>query len=95
MKYKENIDYELIPSSTDDDHWNVRFLTGDYVETVIAYGKISLEGNGVGDTDTRMSFNLEIVNTPDPDLTDKNEDFQSYAGDILLSIISESLERPK
>ena len=49
MKYKENIDYELIPSSTDDDHWNVRFLTGDYVETVIAYGKISLEGNGVGD----------------------------------------------
>lgn len=92
--YKENIDYELTPSSTDNDHWNVRFLTGNYVETVIAYGKISLEGD-IGDTDPRMSFNLEIVNTPDPDLTENDEDFQRYAGDILISIISETLERPK
>jgi len=92
MNHKENIDYELIPSSTDDNHWNVRFLTGDYIETVIAYGKIALEGDGLDETDTRMTFNLEIVETPDQDLTEDNEEFQRYAGDILISIISESLE---
>ena len=29
---KENVDYELIPCIV-DDRWNVRILTGDFVET--------------------------------------------------------------
>ena len=43
---KENIDYELI-SPQDDPHeqaWHIRILTGDYVETVLAFGNISLDG---------------------------------------------------
>ena len=34
---KENKDYELILGEDTSENWNVRILTGDFVETVIEY----------------------------------------------------------
>ena len=38
---KENKDYELILSEDTTENWNVRILTGDFVETVIEYKAIA------------------------------------------------------
>ena len=36
---KENKDYELIPD--EGDSWQVRILTGDFIETVVQFNTIS------------------------------------------------------
>jgi len=91
MMYEENIDYELVPSSNDEDHWNVRILTGDYVESVVAFGHIELK-DSIGDQSSQMSFNFDLIFSPDSELTVEQIEFQSYAGDLLMSIIESSLE---
>ena len=40
MQYIENKDYEFIPGSHDD--WKIRFLSGDFIESVIKFGTIRM-----------------------------------------------------
>ena len=90
---KENVDYELVPSENHDDQaWNVRLLNGDYVETIIQYGAIKLIGENQEEEDAaEMSFNFDIVSSPDPDLSTKNVDLQNYVGEVLLDIIEQAI----
>jgi hypothetical protein len=90
---KENVDYELVPSENHDDQaWNVRFLSGDYTETVIQYGAIKLIGeNQEKDDATEMSFNFDVVSSPDPDLSASDISLQNHAGDVLLDIIEQAI----
>ena len=83
----ENKDYQLTISDQ-DDHWNIRILNGDYVETVFKFGSIA-----VNEDNESMTFNLDIVSSPDADLTVDDIDFQKYCGNILQSIIINALER--
>lgn len=76
----ENIDYELVP--TDEDRWHVRLLTGDFVETVLQFGTIRFDG----DTET-LRWNMEIISSPDPDLTTNDLTFQEHCGNILQNIM--------
>ena len=82
---KENKDYELTPSDT-DDAWHVRILTGDYVETVVKFGSISF--NEVAD---HLSFNFTIVSSPDI-ITEDDKNLQEYCARILEDIIEKGIE---
>ena len=50
-------DYELVPSAEDEQAWNVRILKGDYTETVLRFGTISINEVGQG----IMNFNFFVV----------------------------------
>ena len=79
-------DYELVPSDEDEQAWNVRLLTGMFIETVLRFGAISLNEEGI------MSFNFHIVSSPDPNLTTESVELQEYAGDLLQAIIRDGME---
>ena len=81
-------DYELIPDPDDHELWNVRVLSGDYCETVLKFGAISINEAGEG----VMTFNFDVVSSPDPDLTVDNVELQEYAGDLLQAIIRDGIE---
>ena len=90
MKHKENETYELIPSPEHEQAWNVRILEGLYNETIIQYGAISFnEHNGEEET---LSFNFEVIESPDEDLSESDEDLQEFAGKLLEYIIVQAIE---
>lgn len=84
----ENEDYELIPN--ENDGWDIRILKGDYVETVFTFGKIVVMENEEG-----LTFDFEIVSTPDPDLTPEIFGLQKYAGSVLYDIITRSVNEER
>lgn len=88
---KENVDYELVPSD-EDEAWSVRILTGDYTETVIQFGAIRLNGEDFEDDATQMTFNFQVISTPDDSVTEENVGLQSFAGDILLSVLESAIK---
>jgi len=80
---KENEDYELITHDTLTDAWAVRFKKGDFVESVIAIGAVAF--NEVKD---HWSFNFEIIETPDPDIVNKdNVELQQHVARTIEAII--------
>jgi|TARA_R110000823_G_scaffold296728_2_gene416740 hypothetical protein len=89
----ENIDYQMIPSAVDDAHWNIRFLKGEFVETVFAFDKITVhEGNNDG----FLKYTFDILFTPDQDLTKENSGLQEAVGMVLYSLIEEgSNDKPR
>jgi len=77
----ENIHYELIPADDENTQaWDVRFLEGPFVETVIRYGNIAFE-------EDCLKFNFMIQSTPDSTLDEDNVDLQNFAADVLESIL--------
>jgi hypothetical protein len=84
----ENKHYELIPG--DDNKWNVRILEGPYTETVIQYGTLIPTDAG------KLNWGMNIIETPDPDLTRDDEEFQAWCGAILSTILeNEHLQSKK
>lgn len=88
MKHKENKTYQFVPGDHDDQQWLVRFLEGEFAETVIQYGAISVNEESEG----MMTFNFIISSSPDSELTAENVDLQLYAGDVLQEIIRDAIE---
>ena len=85
-KLSEGVHYEIIPQSDDTRGWDVRLLE-EYPETVIRYGKVAFDGKR-----DALTFNYEIVSSPDPDLkVETNLTFQEYCGRILSNIIEQSI----
>jgi hypothetical protein len=84
MQYIENKDYEFIPGNNDD--WQIRFLTGDFIESVIQYGTIRMEDG------EQMTFDFHVETSPDKTLNSENEELQKHAGDVLISIIEDAIE---
>jgi hypothetical protein len=90
--FVENKDYELIPA--DNDFWQVRFLTGDFVETVIQYGSIRLDGKNVEkEDDVKITFSFDIVSTPDDTLTTDDIDLQIHCGNVLSEILKNAFDK--
>ena len=77
---QENVDYELIPG--DGEHWHIRVKQGDYIESVISFGKISIDENS-----DQLRFDFNLIFTPDPDLTVEDLTLQQYCGRILTSLL--------
>ncbi len=88
MSLVELKDYELVPAEEDEQAWAVRVLSGDYVESVLRFGTISMNRVEEG----VLTFDFAIVSSPDPDLTTENVDLQEYAGDLLQAIIRDGIE---
>ena len=85
-KLSEGVHYEIIPQTDDTRGWDVRLLE-EYPETVIRYGNVAFDGKR-----DALTFNYEIVSSPDPDLeVETNLTFQEYCGRILSSIIDKSI----
>ena len=85
-KLSEGIHYEIIPQTDDTRGWDVRLLE-EYPETIIRYGNVAFDGKR-----DALTFNYEIVSSPDPDLEiENNLTFQEYCGKILSSIIDKSI----
>tara|TARA_R110000868_G_scaffold97730_5_gene268873 strand:+ start:753 stop:1034 length:282 start_codon:yes stop_codon:yes gene_type:complete len=78
----ENVDYQMIPDVTDKDHWNIRILKGEFVETVFAFDKITFD-----EKDDKLKFTFNISFTPDPELDIHNNGLQLCAGKILYNLI--------
>ena len=87
MNLIENQHYEIIPDGTDDKAWNVRVLSGPYTETVIKYGVVKFNGE-----DKDMTFNFDIIYTPDTDLKKEDVDLQVFAGTMLHEIMTRDLK---
>ena len=85
-KLSEGIHYEIIPQTDDTRGWDVRLLE-EYPETVIRYGNVAFDGKR-----DALTFNYEIVSSPDPDLEVETDlTFQEYCGRILSNIIEQSI----
>ena len=85
-KLSEGVHYEIIPQTDDTRGWDVRLLE-EYPETIIRYGNVAFDGKR-----DALTFNYEIVSSPDPDLEiENNLTFQDYCGKILSSIIDKSI----
>jgi hypothetical protein len=78
----ENEDYELITVDHIVDTWAVRYLKGDFVETVITIGSVAF--NEVKD---HWGFNFDVVETPDPENTVENEKLQEHVARTIEAII--------
>ena len=88
-KYIENVDYELVPDSENQDSWSIRILKGDFEETVIQFGNIGIDNRN---DEGIMTFNYHLKYTPIIDLTEDDEDLQQVAADILTSVIEKAIE---
>ena len=85
---KENIDYELIPvDGANDQAWEVRILTGDYVETVIRFGSIRFE-----EADEHIHFDFFVSYSPDSNLNEGDEGLQQQAAAILSDVLETAVE---
>ena len=86
MVLKENKHYEIIPDKGDDQAWNVRILSGMFTETVLKYGVVKFNGKKKD-----MTFNFDIVYTPDTELTVSNLELQEFAGIMLEQIMAQGI----
>lgn len=82
----ENKDYELIPVDWNDGEqgWDIRILTGDFVETVVRFGQLGVENE-------ELHFSFSVIDGPDDELTSDNEDLQKTVGEILISVVENSI----
>lgn len=87
QKLVENTDYVFVPIQDSPDAWAVRFLTGDFVESMIMFGAVSFN-----DVAEHLSFNFKLVSSPDDTLTEQNEDLQQHCARVLESIIEAGIE---
>jgi hypothetical protein len=87
-------DYRQISYIEDSKHDSFKILTGPYAGTIVTYGKICLTEPTQQDPDAEVIFSYEyVVNESNLDAStlDSNE-FKTYLGDMLQTIILEALE---
>jgi len=89
MVLVEDKHYQIIPDKGDDQAWNVRIMAGPYTETVLKYGVVKFNGKG---KDKYMSFNFDIIYTPDTELKKENVELQEFAGNLLEQVMARGIE---
>jgi len=89
MLLVEDKHYQIIPDKGDDQAWNVRLLSGPYTETVLKYGVVKFNGKG---KEKYMSFNFDIVYSPDTELKKENIELQEFAGNLLEQVMARGIE---
>lgn len=85
-KLIEGVDYELIPSGEGqvDQAWDVRILTGEFVETVLRFGNIAFNGD-----DGCINFNFVVISSPG-DWNEDDVELQEAAGAVLEALLEEA-----
>lgn len=87
-RLSEKVDYELIPSPENEQSWNIRVLSGPYVETIIQFGAISIDGKNES-----INYNFDIIETPDDTLSVDDPNFQQFTGLVLTSVIEDAINK--
>tara|TARA_B100000029_G_scaffold499481_1_gene569959 strand:- start:1124 stop:1444 length:321 start_codon:yes stop_codon:yes gene_type:complete len=88
QKKSEGVHYEMIPSAEHEQAWHIRILEGQFTETIIQFGAVSF--NEIKDN---MSFNFEVISSPNDSAVIENEELQIEAGEILEDVIANSIQR--
>jgi|TARA_B110000977_G_C11017241_1_gene469938 hypothetical protein len=90
-KASEGIDYEMVPSAElmeAEQSWDIRVMSGIFIESVIRFGNISIDG-----PKGQITFNFTVISSPIEDLTPENIDLQNKCGDILHSVLEDAISR--
>ena len=87
-KLSEGVDYKLIPAPDNEQAWNIRVLTGPYVETVVQFGAISING-----PEEAINFNFTIIESPNDSLTVEDKQFQEFCGSVLHDVIEMAISK--
>lgn len=77
----ENKDYQLIPH--EDDTWQVRLLSGDFVETVIEFGVLKI-------VDENLHYDFKVVYAPSDYINEENIDLQKHVGVVLYHLLEDN-----
>ena len=84
---KEGVDYEMIPD--DNESWNIRILTGTFVETVFKFGTLQVTEDGES-----LKYNANVILTPNNDIAeDDDEEWNQVTGEILLDLLEEAVTK--
>jgi len=78
----ENKDYELIPG--DNDHWHIRILSGEFIETVYYYREIKIR-----DSEEHLKFGTVVTQHQMEDDWDYHNDvkWHKLTGKVLTSLM--------
>lgn len=88
-KLSEGVDYQLIPSTAENEQaWWVRLLSGPYVETVVSFGNLKVNGK-----EEQIHFNFTIIETPIDGLSPDDVDFQNYVGSVLHDVLDNAIAK--
>lgn len=87
-KVSEGIHYELIPveEHTNSQAWHIRITQGTFVETTISFGNVAIHPDG-----ERLSFNFDVVSSPDDDLTVEDVELQDFVTEILEDVLERAI----
>jgi hypothetical protein len=83
----EGIDYCYIYPKDDATSVHIRFLTGEYKDTVFKYGKVKFEEKN---DQVYLLFAYDVLESiiDKPKKLEKDESFKNYIGDLLVEIMS-------
>lgn len=88
-KLSEGVDYELIPGAVENEQaWWIRFLSGPFVETVVSFGNLQIDGK-----QEQINFNFTIQESPMEDLTPDNKDLQQWCGSVLHDVLDMAIAK--
>jgi hypothetical protein len=88
--FKEGVDFNYVIPEDEQTTVGIKLLTGQYKDVTYQYGKVKFEEEKEGDIYLKFIYN--VIESPYEGL---NEDlsFKNYIGDILVSIISENVNK--
>ena len=83
----EGIDYCYIYPKDDATSVHIRFLTGEYKDTVFKYGKVKFEEKN---DQVYLLFAYDVLESivDKPKKLEKDESFKNYIGDLLVEIMN-------
>jgi hypothetical protein len=91
-QYKEGIDFNYVIPESEETTVGIKLLSGKYVDTIYQYGKVKF--NEEKDGAIYLQFVYNILESPlEKDSLETDIDFKNHIGDILVSIMSENLDK--
>jgi hypothetical protein len=91
-QFTEGVDYCFIYPKDDPHSVHIRLLSGTYKDTVYKYGTVKFEESG---DNLCLLFQYDVVESTyaKPRKLEKDRDFKTYIGDILVQIMSENIDQ--
>ena len=83
----EGIDYCFIYPKDDSSSVHIRFLTGEYKDTVFKYGKVVIQERDDGVKALLFGLNVLESTIDKPKKLEKNKEFINYVGPLLVDLM--------
>jgi hypothetical protein len=92
MELIEGIDYCFIYPKDTKESVHIKFLTGNYKDTIYKYGKVKFKEE---DEQVYLLFAYDVIESPvmKPKKLEKDIDFKNYIGDLLVQLMSNNIEQ--